>query len=339
MAHFGVTPDGTPVDCFTLCAGPARVRVLSYGGVIASIEVPDRQGRLANVALGFADLADYVERSPYFGCIAGRYANRIAAGRFQLDGRSYQIPLNDGPNALHGGGVGLDKQVWRAEQLGPAALRLTHTSPDGDQGFPGTLRLAVTYTLTEQPALRIDYHATTDVLTVINLTNHTYFNLSGEGSGDIYDHVLTLGADRYTPVGPGLIPTGAIEPVAGTPLDFTAPTPIGARIRDSHPQVVLAQGYDHNFVLSEGPAAQVFDPVSGRALTITTTEPGLQFYSGNLLDGSLVGPAGRAYRQGDAFALETQHFPDSPNHPGFPSTVLRPTREFRSTTEYAFSVA
>jgi aldose 1-epimerase len=339
MPHFGTTPDGTPVDCFTLCTGPVRVRVLSYGGVIASIEVPDRQGRLANVALGFADLADYVHRSPYFGCIAGRYANRIAAGRFHLDGRTYQVPLNDGPNALHGGGVGLDKQVWQGEMMGPAALRLTHTSPDGDQGFPGTLRLAVTYTLAEPATLRIDYHATTDALTVINITNHTYFNLTGEGSGDVYDHVLTLGADRYTPVGPGLIPTGAVEPVTATPLDFTVPAPIGARIRDSHPQLVLAQGYDHNFVLGAGPAARVFDPVSGRVLTVTTTEPGLQFYSGNFLDGSLVGPAGRAYRQGDAFALETQHFPDSPNHPGFPSTLLRPGHEFRSSTEYAFSVA
>jgi aldose 1-epimerase len=278
-----------------------------------------------------------VGRSPFFGCITGRYANRLAGGRFTLDGRSYHIPLNDGPNALHGGGIGLDKRVWKVEEAGDAAVRLHHTSHEGDQGFPGTLDLTVSYTLDADGGLRIDYAATTDAPTVVNLTNHSYFNLAGEGSGDVYDHVVWLGADAYTPAGPGLVPTGAIEPVAGTPLDFTVPTAIGARIRDSHPQLVLGQGYDHNYVLrGEGPAARVLEPASGRTLTVTTTEPGLQFYSGNFLDGSLVGPAGRAYRQGDGFALETQHFPDSPNRPAFPSTVLRPGQEFRSSTVFTF---
>jgi len=337
VERFGTTPDSEEVDRFTLSAGAVRVQVLSYGGVLSAIDAPDRRGDLANVVLGFSDLADYVSRSPFFGCITGRYANRLAGGRFTLDGRSYHIPLNDGPNALHGGGIGLDKRVWKVEEAGDAAVRLHHTSHEGDQGFPGTLDLTVTYTLDAEGGLRIDYAATTDAPTVVNLTNHSYFNLAGEGSGDVYDHVVWLGADEYTPVGPGLVPTGAIEPVAGTPLDFTVPTAIGARIRDSHPQLVLGHGYDHNYVLrGDGAAATVLDPASGRTLTVTTTEPGLQFYSGNFLEGSLVGPAGRAYRQGDGFALETQHFPDSPNQPSFPSTVLRPGQQFHSSTVFTF---
>lgn len=337
VERFGTTPDGEEVDRFTLSAGAVRVQVLSYGGVLSAIDAPDRRGDLANVVLGFSDLADYVSRSPFFGCITGRYANRLAGGRFTLDGRSYHIPLNDGPNALHGGGIGLDKRVWKVEEAGDAAVRLHHTSHEGDQGFPGTLDLTVTYTLDAEGGLRIDYAATTDAPTVVNLTNHSYFNLAGEGSGDVYDHVVWLGADEYTPVGPGLVPTGAIEPVAGTPLDFTVPTAIGARIRDSHPQLVLGHGYDHNYVLrGDGAAATVLDPASGRTLAVTTTEPGLQFYSGNFLEGSLVGPAGRAYRQGDGFALETQHFPDSPNQPSFPSTVLRPGQQFHSSTVFTF---
>ena len=337
VERFGTTPDGEEVDRFTLSAGAVRVQVLSYGGVLSAIDAPDRRGDLANVVLGFSDLADYVSRSPFFGCITGRYANRLAGGRFTLDGRSYHIPLNDGPNALHGGGIGLDKRVWKVEEAGDAAVRLHHTSHEGDQGFPGTLDLTVTYTLDAEGGLRIDYAATTDAPTVVNLTNHSYFNLAGEGSGDVYDHVVWLGADEYTPVGPGLVPTGAIEPVAGTPLDFTVPTAIGARIRDSHPQLVLGHGYDHNYVLrGGGRAATVLEPASGRTLTVTTTEPGLQFYSGNFLEGSLVGPAGRAYRQGDGFALETQHFPDSPNQPSFPSTVLRPGQQFHSSTVFTF---
>jgi aldose 1-epimerase len=366
--RFGTTPDGEEVDRFTLSAGGLRVQVLSYGGVLSAIEAPDRHGDRANVVLGFADLADYVRRNPFFGCITGRFANRLAGGRFTLDGRTYHIPLNDGPNALHGGGIGLDKRVWKVEEAGDAAVRLHHTSPEGDQGFPGTLALTVTYTLDGDGALRIDYAATTDAPTVLNLTNHSYFNLAGEGSGDVYGHLVQVAADNYTPVGSRLVPTGAIEPVAGTPLDFTVATAIGARIRDSHPQLVLGHGYDHNYVLRGGEAlagrpsdklrggqalagrpsdelrgaglaATVIEPGSGRTLTVATTEPGLQFYSGNFLDGSLVGPAGRAYRQGDGFALETQHFPDSPNQPGFPSTVLRPGQEFRSSTVFAFGLS
>jgi aldose 1-epimerase len=345
---FGHTPDGEAVDRFTLSAGAARVGVLSYGGAICSIEVPDRRGESANVALGLTNLTDYIEHTFYFGCIAGRYANRIAAGRFTLDGRAYQIPLNDGPNALHGGGIGLDKRVWRAEPAGDAAVRLRYTSPDGDQGFPGTVEMSVTYALVRTPAgdaeLTIDYTAVTDAPTVINLTNHTYVNLAGEGSGDIYDHLVRINADWYTPVRPDMIPTGTIEPVAGTPLDFTRPTAVGARIRDSFPQLVLGQGYDHNYVLNRAgepglvPAAEAYEPVSGRVLRVLTTEPGVQFYSGNHLDGSVAGPAGRTYRQGDGLALETQHFPDSPNHPQFPSTVLRPGQVYRTTTVFEFSV-
>jgi aldose 1-epimerase len=337
--RFGTTPDGEEVDRFTLSAGAVRVQVLSYGGVVSAVEAPDRHGDLANVVLGFNDLTDYVHRSPYFGCITGRYANRLAGGRFTLDGRTFHIPLNDGPNALHGGGIGLDKRVWKVEEAGDAAVRLHHVSPEGDQGFPGTVALTVTYTLAADGALRIDYMATTDAPTVLNLTNHSYFNLAGEGRGDVYGHVVRIAADRYTPIGAGLVPTGAIEPVAGTPLDFTIATPVGARIRDSHPQLVLGQGYDHNYVLRDEPvAATVLEPASGRTLTVATTEPGLQFYTGNFLDGSLVGTAGRAYRQGDGFALETQHFPDSPNQPEFPSTVLRPGQELNSSTVFTLGV-
>ncbi|GAA5191536.1 galactose mutarotase [Rugosimonospora acidiphila] len=337
--RFGTTPDGEEVDRYTLAAGPIRIQVLSYGGALCAIEAPDRAGRTANVVLGLPTLDDYVHRSPYFGCITGRYANRIAGGRFTLDGRSYHIPLNDGPNALHGGGIGLDKQVWKVEETGDAAIRLHHTSPDGDQGFPGTLAVSVSYTLGERGDLRIDYAATCDAPTVLNLTNHSYFNLAGEGSGDVYGHVVQINADGYTPVGPDLIPTGVIEPVAGTPLDFTTPTEVRARIRDDFPQLVRGHGYDHNYVLRGAQvAARVVEPVSGRTLSVQTTEPGMQFYTGNFLDGALVGPAGRAYRQGDGLALETQHFPDSPNQPSFPSTVLRPGQEFRSTTVYTFGV-
>lgn len=337
--RFGTTPDGEGVDRYTLSAGQIRLQVLSYGGAVCSIEAPDRRGRLANVVLGLPTLADYVRRSPYFGCITGRYANRIAGGRFTLDGRPYHIPLNDGPNTIHGGGIGLDKRVWKVEERGDAAIRLHHTSPDGDQGFPGTLELRVEYSLGPEGEWRIEYAATTDAPTVLNLTNHSYFNLAGEGSGDVYRHVVQINADRYTPLGPGLVPTGTIEEVAGTPLDFTAPTQVGARIRDSFPQLVTGHGYDHNYVLRGGDvAARVVEPESGRTLSVRTTEPGMQFYTGNFLDGTLVGPAGRAYRQGDGLALETQHFPDSPNQPAFPSTVLRPGQEYRSTTVYTFGV-
>jgi aldose 1-epimerase len=342
---FGTTAEGR-VDRFTLTNGQGmRVRILTYGGIIQTIEVPDRRGRTANVALGFDNLTDYVERNPYFGCITGRYANRIALGRFTLDGATYPLPINNPPNSLHGGDVGFDKHIWATTPFrhrGEVGLVMRYTSPHLDQGYPGTLTTTVTYTLTRANAIRMQYRATTDRPTVVNLTNHTYFNLAGEGSGSIEGHTLQLNASRYTPVDATLIPTGAVDPVAGTPMDFTRPTAIGERIRDNFPQLVIGRGYDHNYVLDRRGraglerAARVVEPGSGRVLTILTEEPGVQFYSGNFLDGTLVGTSGRMYRQGDGFALETQHFPDSPNQPAFPSTVLRPGQVYETTTVYQF---
>ena len=343
--------DGQAVYRFTLTnAGGMAVAILSYGGILQSIMVPDRHGELANVSLGLSNLDDYVAKSPYFGAITGRFANRIAAGTFSLDAVSYQVTTNQAPNALHGGQSGFDKRIWRAteQRAGDApGLLLSLDSPAGDEGFPGTLHVEVTYTLGDDNALTVRYRATTDEPTILNLTNHTYFNLAGEGSGDVLDHLLLIAADRYTPVDATLIPTGTLAPVAGTPLDFTRPTAIGARIREGFEQLVLAQGYDHNFVLNRPDpadgspilAARVHDPRSGRVLEVHTTEPGVQFYSGNFLDASLVGTAGRLYRQSDGFCLETQHFPDSPNHQHFPSTVLRPGQQFDSSTIWKFSNA
>jgi len=343
---FGSTSEG-PVDRYTLTnSNGMRVRILTYGGILQTIEVPDRRGHNANVTLGFDNLADYVAKSPYFGCLVGRYANRIANGRFTLEGVTYQLPINNPPNSLHGGTVGFDKHIWAATPFRHGAdvgLVLTLTSPDGDQNYPGELHSTVTYTLTSTNGIRMDYRAF--VLkkdTVINLTNHAYFNLAGEGSGSIEDHVLFLNANRYTPINDVLIPTG-IESVRGTPLDFTHPTAIGARLRDGFQQLVFGRGYDHNFVLNRHDttsmvlAARVVEPRSGRTLSIFTDQPGIQFYSGNFLDGTLVGTSGRMYRQGDGFALETQHFPDSPNHPDFPSTVLRVGDTYRTSTIYQFS--
>jgi aldose 1-epimerase len=343
---WGSTAEGQ-VDRYTLTNGNGmRVRIITYGGIIQTIEVPDRRGRNANVALGFNNLTDYVERNPYFGCITGRYANRIARGRFTLDGVTYQLPINNPPNSLHGGTVGFDKHIWRTTPFrrddGGVGLVMRFTSPHGDQGYPGTLATTVTYTLTPHNSIRMDYRATTDRPTVVNLTNHTYFNLQGEGSSAILDHKLFLNADRYTPVDATLIPTGQLAPVAGTPFDFNQATVVGARIRNSHPQLVIGRGYDHNWVLDRPNstslvvAARLTDPDSGRVLTVHTTEPGIQVYTGNFLDGTLVGTSGRMYRQGDGIALETQHFPDSPNKPNFPSTVLRPGQVFKSTTIFEF---
>ncbi len=343
---FGSAPNGIAVDLYTLSSATGiTVKVMTYGGIVQQLWLPDRRGGPVNVVLGLPTLADYVARNaPYFGAIVGRYANRIAHGRFALDGVAYHVPLNDGPNSLHGGTHGFDKRVWEATAAPPSPegvrLELRYTSPGGEMGYPGTLAVEVAYTLSSDDSLRIDYRATTDEPTIVNLTSHTYWNLAGEGSGTIYDHVLTLGAHRYTPVGPTLIPTGEIAPVAGTPLDFSSPAPIGARIRDRFPQLALARGYDHNFVVDRSDAtalalaARVREPVSGRELEVHTTEPGIQLYTGNFLDGTLIGTSGRAYRQGDGFALETQHFPDSPNQPGFPSTVLRPGEVLESATVY-----
>jgi aldose 1-epimerase len=347
---WGRTTAGVAVDRYTLSANGMRVRILTYGGILQSIETPDRRGRPANVTLGFDNLRDYETKSPYFGCITGRYANRIAKGRFTLDGVQYQLPINNDPNSLHGGTVGFDKHVWQATPMTTndgVALRLRFTSPDGDQGYPGELTATVTYTLTDDRAIRMDYLATTSKPTVVNLTNHAYFNLAGEGSGTIDGHQLMLNASRYTPVDSTLIPTGAIDPVAGTPMDFRRATAIGARNRDGFPQLVIGRGYDHNWALDRRDdtytrlelAARATDPGSGRQLTVLTTEPGIQFYGGNFLDGTLVGTSGRVYRQGDGFALETQHYPDSPNHANFPSTVLRPGQTYRTTTVYQFGVA
>jgi aldose 1-epimerase len=344
MEEFGVTPEGTRVARHVLDNGRGlRARVLTYGGVLQTLELPDRHGRPANVVLGCASLDDYVGKSRYFGAIIGRYGNRIAGGRFRIGGTEYRLPRNNGPHSLHGGERGFDKRVWAVTAAGDQDLSLAYVSADGEEGYPGTLHATVTYTLTDDDALRIDYRATTDRPTVVNLTNHSYFNLAGEGSGDVYGHLLTLNAGRYTPVGPGLIPTGELAPVAGTPFDFTRPHPIGERIGDRDPQLLMGLGYDHNFVLDQespgrlGLAARVEEPASGRVMEVLTTEPGVQFYSGNMLDGSVTGPAGRPYGRGAGLCLETQHFPDSPNQPHFPSVVLRPGEDYTSTTVYRFT--
>jgi aldose 1-epimerase len=353
---FGTAPDGSPVERWTLENGDITMQVLTWGGVIQTLEVPDAHGDVENVVLGFDDLSGYVsDEDPYFGSLIGRYGNRIAGGSFTLDGTTYELPLNNGPNTLHGGPTGFDDQVWEAMDVSDdevAALQLDLVSPDGDQGFPGTLTTTVTYALDAESRLTVHYEATTDAPTVVNLTQHTYWNLAGEGSGTIYDHELQINASGYTPVDATLIPTGEIASVEGTPFDFREPTAIGARIRDNHPQLLYGQGYDHNWALdredngaregsdAEDPleeAATLHDPHSGRTLTILTTEPGLQFYSGNFLDGTLVGTSGRIYRQSDGLALETQHFPDSPNQPRFLSTELRPGEIYDSTTVFELS--
>jgi aldose 1-epimerase len=348
VAPFGRTPDGKAVEVYTLTnARGMQVRAITYGAIIQAIRVPDRSGHPGDVTLGHDSLQGYLTASPYFGAVVGRYANRIARGRFTLEGRTYRLATNNGPNHLHGGLKGYDKVVWRArsfQHADTAGVRFEHTSPDGDEGYPGRVRVAVTYSLVAGNRLVVDYEARSDRPTPVNLSQHTYFNLAGEGSGDILKHVLTISADRYTPVDTTLIPTGELASVANTPFDFRKPTPIGSRISQAHPQLKRGKGYDHNFVLSRRAsglfhAARVLNPQSGRTLDISTTEPGLQFYSGNFLDGTITGKMGHVYGHRSGLVLETQHFPDSPNQPTFPSTILRPEEEYRSRTVFAFGVS
>jgi aldose 1-epimerase len=342
--RYGTTEDGRHVDAYTLANGTGmRVCILTLGCIIARLEVPGRDGKSANVVLGSESVDGYLHRSPHFGAIAGRFANRIARGCFAIDGIEYRLDINAPPNALHGGRQGFDKVVWQAESLDGEALVLRYLSPDGEEGFPGNLAVEVTYRLGAGNELRIDYAATTDKPTIVNLTNHSYFNLAGEGSGDVLDHRVSIAADRFTPTDATQIPTGEIRLVTETPFDFTESRAIGERIRLADEQLLIAHGYDHNWVLRAHAvdvprhAARALDPRSGRILDVLTDAPGLQFYTSNGLNGSLVGPSGRAYRQSDGFCFETQQFPDAPNQRGFPSAVLRPGERFRSTTIFRFS--
>jgi aldose 1-epimerase len=343
---FGVTPAGEHVEAFTLSNGTgASARFLSYGGIIVSMNVPDRNGDIGDVALGFDTLDEYVADTRYLGALIGRYANRIAHGRFSLDGRDYTLATNNGPNHLHGGSRGFNKVLWEVEPFvdehGAGAF-LAYTSPDGEEGYPGTLTIRVTYTLTAANELIVDYRATTDAATPVTLTQHSYFNLAG--AGDVLDHELVLNAAGFTPIDATFIPTGEIAWVTGTPFDFTTPWRIGARIDHADEQLQYAGGYDHNFVLDRPADGQpslgawLHEPRSGRVLEILTTEPGIQFYSGNFFDDSVIGKQGCVYRRRHGLALETEHFPDSPNHPQFPSTILRPGQVYLSRTVYRFSV-
>jgi aldose 1-epimerase len=341
---------GAPVSRYTLDSGNGmRVRILTYGGIVQSIEVPDRTGHVDNVVLGFPTLDGYLRNTgsgkTYFGAIVGRYANRIAKGTFSLNGTEYHVPINNNGNSLHGGTAGFDTKVWQASPKNgtdSVGLKLEYVSPAGEMGYPGNLTTTVTYTVNPNNELRIDYHATTDAPTVLNLTNHSYFNLAGEDTLDVYNQTITINADNYTPTDATQIPTGEIAPVKGTPFDFTSATAIGAHITANDPQLLLAHGYDHNWVINRGgntglvQAARAVDPQTGRTLTVSTTEPGVQFYTANFLDGALTGTGGHIYRQGAGFTVETQHYPDSPNHPNFPSTSLNPGQTYDSATVFAF---
>jgi aldose 1-epimerase len=343
-SSFGTLPDGSAVDLFTITnRNGVEVRAMTYGGIIVSLRVPDRQGRIDDVVLGYDNAAAYARNnSPFLGAIVGRYANRIAHGRFTIDGATYTLATNNGPNHLHGGIKGFDKVLWRGEPLPDGAV-FTDTSADGEEGYPGRLAVRVAYTPNDRNELSIAYEATTDKPTIVNLTQHTYFNLAGPGTRDVLAHVLTVDAVRYTPADATLIPTGEIAPVAGTPFDFQQPTPIGARIDEDHPQLKVGGGYDHNFALTRSGdglqhAARVVEPTSGRVLDVATTEPGMQLYTGNFLDGTITGKDGRVYQKRGGLCLETQHFPDSPNQPQFPSTLVRPGQTYQSRTVWTFSV-
>lgn len=341
---FGKTKAGEPVELYTLTNSKGmEVSVSTYGGIVTSIKVPDRAGKFADVVLGHDSVDGYIKNnSPFLGATIGRYGNRIGKARFSLEGVEYKLVANNGANSLHGGPTGFNTRLWTAKPL-KNGVALSYLSKDGEEGFPGNLSVTVTFTVTENNELRIHYQATTDKTTVVNLTNHSYFNLSGAGEGDVLEHLLTINADRFTPVDNGLIPTGELQPVEGTPFDFRRPVAIGARIDDPYPQMKLGGGYDHNFVLNRTGAglilaARAVDPKSGRVLETLTTEPGMQFYAGNFLNGSIVGKGGKAYNKRYGFCLETQHYPDSPNKPGFPSTTLKPGEHYDTTTVYRFSV-
>ncbi|HQE92616.1 MAG TPA: aldose epimerase family protein [Anaerolineae bacterium] len=345
---FGTLAAGTEVALYTLVnAHGMTATITPYGGIIVALTAPDREGNFADVVLGFDTLQEYVEHSPFFGCLIGRFGNRIANGKFTLKGVEYRLAQNDGRNHLHGGRQGFDKKVWTSQALempaGPA-LKLTYISPDGEEGYPGTLSVTVVYTLSDENALAIDYTATTDKATVVNLTNHSYFNLSAGAAKTILDHEMMINAETFTPVDGTLIPTGEIRPVAGTPLDFRTAMPIGARINADDAQIKFGGGYDHNWIIDGEPgtlrlAARVYEPTSGRVMEVHTTEPALQLYTGNSMPPSLKGKGGRTYVRRGGLCLETQHYPDSPNKPEFPSTVLEPGQVYQTTTIYKFSAS
>jgi aldose 1-epimerase len=344
QAPFGLTPDGGPVEIFTLRQpGGIEARICNYGGILVSLKVPDRDGHLDDVVLGYDHLDGYLALSPFFGALVGRCANRIAKGAFALEGVAYTLEANNGPNALHGGRQGFDKRLWQAKPSGPAlapALELNYLSKDGEEGYPGNLSVKAVYSLTDDHGLRLDFTATTDKTTIVNLSQHTYFNLAGKG--DILGHRVQIDADRFTPVDSTLIPTGELRPVEGTPFDFRQPAVIGARIEQDEEQLKRGHGYDHNFVLNHpigrlDVIARVSEPVTGRALEVLTTEPGVQFYTGNFLDGAIKGKGGQVYHRRTGFCLEAQHFPDSPNHAAFPTVTLKPGAVYRSTIIFRFS--
>jgi aldose 1-epimerase len=346
QAPFGKTPDGTPVDIYTLRNSKGmEARIMTYGGIVQSLKVPDKNGQFSDIVLGYDNLDGYVKVTPYFGALIGRYGNRIGGGKFTLEGKTYTLATNNGPNSLHGGLKGFDKVVWQAKSWvssdGPA-LELTYLSKDGEEGFPGNLKVTAVYTVTDGNELRLDFTATTDQPTLCNLTHHSYFNLAGQGNGDVLGHVVYINADKTTPVDATLITTGEIKPVDGTPFDFRKPTTIGARINDPDTVLQYGPGYDHNWVVNKpagqlGLMARVVEPGSGRVMEVWSTEPGLQFYTGNFLDGTITGKDGKVYQRRNAFCMEPHHYPDSPNKPQFPSTELKPGETYHNTIIYKFS--
>jgi aldose 1-epimerase len=343
VQSFGTLPSGEEVQIYTLSNSQGmEARIMTYGGIVVTLKVPDRDGNLGDVVLGFDSLDGYLGEVPYFGALVGRYGNRIGAAKFELDGQTYTLAANNGPNSLHGGVVGFDKQNWTVESADGSSLVLNYVSVDGEEGYPGTLTVKVTYTVTEENELKIDYAATTDKTTVVNLTNHTYFNFKDGGATPILDHEIMLNADRTTPVDDTLIPTGELAPVEGTPFDFREPHKIGERIDADNEQIRFGLGYDHNWVLNRSGdglslAARVSEASTGRVMEVYTTEPAIQFYTGNFLDGTLTGKGGTVYQKRSALCLETQHYPDSPNHPDFPTTTLKPGETYATTTAYRFS--